>query len=95
METVRMRRIFGSYPDKTVWLCLSFDKEAANVMVTVHGTFHATVSIYQLQVSLKGVIEEFDMNIVQRVGCHRAKIMKPDDLDIALYGSCEAKTRDA
>jgi hypothetical protein len=45
--------------------------------------------------SLERLVDKFNMDIMQGVGSHSAKIMEPNDLDIALHGSCQAKARDA
>jgi hypothetical protein len=83
-----MRCICRSHPDKSVWLSLPLDKDAANIMVSIYGAFHAAVSIYQFQMTFEGLIKKFDMNIVQGVCCHSTKIMEPYDLKFTLHSSC-------
>jgi hypothetical protein len=67
-----------------------FHERASDLMVTLQRVFNSAFSIEELQMTLKLGIQEFNVDVVQRVGSYTPGTMKPYHLNVSLHDTGKA-----
>lgn len=91
MQTVQVWCVGRRSPYESLRVCVALDGHNANVMMTLGGAADFTVPVDELNVSMNSVIQEFQVDVMDRVGSDTGGNMETKQVGLLIDGDCGAK----